>query len=109
MSEDTPAVVVEYLEAAETGDAARLGACFAEDGEVHDEGRTYRGRAEIIRWRDETLSKWTYTTTLLDSEPAGDSAYRVTVRVEGNFPGGTADLGFDFVLADGLISSLRIG
>jgi ketosteroid isomerase-like protein len=109
MSENMPAVIDRYLAAAEAGDTETLASCFTEDGTVLDEGTTYRGRPEIIRWRDETLSKWTYTTTLLGSEPVGDSAYRVTVRVEGNFPGGTADLGFDFVLADGLIRDLRIG
>ncbi len=109
MAEDTPTVVVQYLKAADTGDTAGLVACFAEDGEVHDEGATYRGRTEITRWRDEALSQWTYTTTLLGAEPVSESAFRVTVRVEGNFPGGTADLGYDFVLADGLISDLRIG
>jgi hypothetical protein len=109
MSEDTPAVVVAYLKAAGAGDIAGLAACFAEDGEVHDEGSTYRGRAEITRWRDALLGQWTFTTTLLGTERVSESAYRATVHVEGNFPGGTADLGYDFVLADGLISDLRIG
>lgn len=31
-----------------------------------------------------------------------------TVRLDGNFPGGTALLRFDFLLADGLISGLTI-
>jgi hypothetical protein len=30
------------------------------------------------------------------------------VRLSGDFPGGEADLAFDFSLADGLITALRI-
>jgi hypothetical protein len=45
---------------------------------------------------------------MLDRVCAGDSACVVTMRLEGNFPGGTADLKFDFHMTDGLISRLTI-
>lgn len=108
MSQQTPSVIETYLAAAEADDVATLAACFTTDGSVVDEGKTYHGHAEIIRWR-EGLHQWTYTVTVLSSEPISETAYRVLVRIEGNFPGGTADLGYEFQLADGLISELRIG
>lgn len=108
MSQQTPAVIDRYLAAAEADDAAALAACFTEDGSVLDEDKTYRGHAEIIRWR-EGLHQWTYTVAVLGTEPISDTAYRVAVRIEGDFPGGTADLTYEFELADGLIRELRIG
>ena len=38
----------------------------------------------------------------------GDNRFRVTGRLDGNFPGGTANLNFHFTLAGGLISYLKI-
>jgi ketosteroid isomerase-like protein len=108
MSQQTPPVIEAYLAAAQANDAAALAACFTADGSVLDEGNSYRGHAEIIRWR-EGLHQWTYTVEVLGSEPVSDTAHRVAVRLDGNFPGGTADLGYDFQLAGGLISELRIG
>jgi ketosteroid isomerase-like protein len=108
MSQETPPVIVAYLAAAQADDVAALAACFTPDGSVLDEGNNYRGHAEIIRWR-EGLHQWTYTATVLGTEPISDTAYRVAVHLEGNFPGGTADLGYEFQLADGLIRDLRIG
>jgi hypothetical protein len=108
MSQQTPPVIDRYLAAAQAGDAAALAACFTADGSALDEGNSYRGHAEIIRWR-EGLREWTYTVAVLGSEPISATAYRVAVRLEGNFPGGTADLSYEFQLADGLISELRIG
>lgn len=64
--------------------------------------------AEIRAWQVHSASESDYTTTVLARVPTGDSACAVTVRRDGNFPGGTADLNFDFLLADGLISGLTI-
>jgi len=52
MSDTAPAVVTRYLAAADAGDLPTLADCFASDGTVLDEGRTYRGRGEIIGWRN---------------------------------------------------------
>jgi ketosteroid isomerase-like protein len=106
---NAPDAITRYLKSADERDAQALAACFTDDGSVVDEGKTYRGRAEIIGWRENLASQFEYTTEVLSSEPASEETYRVTVRVVGNFPGGTADLGYDFELRDGLISALSIG
>jgi uncharacterized protein (TIGR02246 family) len=106
---NTPAVISRYLQAADAQDPAALAACFTDDGTVVDEGHTYTGRAEIISWREQTASQWIYTTTITGSEPVSPSQFRVTAHLEGNFPGGVADLAFDFTLKDDLIATLSIG
>lgn len=109
MTITTPPVVTTYLDAAGAGDIATLADCFTADGTVLDEGRTYRGRAEITGWREELASQWTYTCTVTGSEARGDDEYLVSVRAEGDFPGGVADLTYRFTLADGQIAALSIG
>jgi hypothetical protein len=103
-----PEIITRYLMAADTKDPAACAGCFTEDGTVLDEGVTYHGRGEIVRWREETLAKWTYTTTVTGSAPTGADEYRVTAHLEGDFPGGEADLTFGFTLRDGLIAALKI-
>jgi hypothetical protein len=105
----TPPVITRYLAAAPTRDFAALADCFTSDGTATDEGRTYRGRAEIIGWRESLASQFTYTATVTGSEPINDSEYRVTAHLVGDFPGGVADLTYQFVLHDGLIADLTIG
>jgi hypothetical protein len=109
MTATAPEVVDRYLDSAKAGDAEALAGCFTADGTVLDEGVTYRGREKIVAWRVALASKYTYTTTVTGSEPAGAGAYRVTVHLVGDFPGGEADLAYRFALRDGLIAALTIG
>jgi hypothetical protein len=104
-----PAVVTRYLAAAPAGDFEALADCFTTDGAATDEGHTYRGRAEIIGWRESLASQFTYTSTVTGSEPIGEGEYRVTAHLVGDFPGGVADLTYRFVLKGGLIADLTIG
>jgi hypothetical protein len=108
MSDTAPAVVTRYLAAADAGDLAALADCFTSAGTVTDEGRTYRGREEIIGWREALAGKWTYTSTVSGSRPISAQEHNVSVHVEGNFPGGVADLRYRFTLREGLIEDLTI-
>ena len=108
MNGNAPDVVTRYLAAADAKDPKAVAACFADDGTVVDEGVTYTGRDEIAAWREQTLGKWTYTTTVTGSEAIRADRYRVKVHLSGNFPGGEADLANDFTVAGGLITALRI-
>lgn len=104
-----PAVITRYLAAAPAGDFAAVADCFTVDGTVTDEGKTYRGRPEIIGWRESLASQFTYTATVTSSEPRNDSEYRIMAHLVGDFPGGVADLTYRFTLRDGLIADLSIG
>ncbi len=108
MNGNAPDVVTRYLAAADAKDPSAVAACFADHGTVVDEGVTYTGRDEIAAWRERSLSKWTYTTTVTGSEPLGADRFRVTVHLIGDFPGGEVDLAYDFTIAGGLIAALRI-
>jgi ketosteroid isomerase-like protein len=103
-----PEVITRYLKAADHGDYDTLVACFTEDGTVLDEGQTYGGRNEIRGWRESLRSQWKFTTTVTGREPDGDGRYIVRTHVEGNFPGGVADLTYRFTLAGDKIARLTI-
>jgi hypothetical protein len=108
MTDTAPPVVARYLSAATSGDFSALADCFTANGSVTDEGKTYHGRSEIIAWREALAGLWTYTSTIIASEPIGPDEYHVGVRLEGNFPGGIAELTYRFALREGLIEKLDI-
>ena len=105
---DTPDAVLRYLAAADAGDWPALADCFTDDGVVRDEGETHVGRAQIIAWREKVAAAFVWTTTLLGTEATGEDEFTVSMRIDGNFPGGTADLRQRFQLRDGLIAVLDI-
>ncbi|HEX6713228.1 MAG TPA: nuclear transport factor 2 family protein [Thermoleophilaceae bacterium] len=108
LSDEAPEVVRRYFEHDAKRDMAAIVALFAEDATVVDEGQTRHGTAEIQGWQSGPASTYTYTTEILDSERHAPNRYVVTGRLTGNFPGGTADLRWDFTVADDRISRLVI-
>ncbi len=101
-----------YFAAANARDAAAFAAAFAEDGEVRDEGKTYRGRDGIRAWRLETEAKYRVTATPR-SVAQRDGRVVVTALVEGDFPkAGLPDpllLEYRFEMQGDLIGKLEIG
>jgi hypothetical protein len=106
--EPSPDVVSRYFEADARRDIDAMLALFDADAVVIDEGRAWRGGAEIRDWRLGPASKYEYTTTITGIDRVDDNHYRATGRIDGNFPGATASLKWDFLLAEGLISRLEI-
>ncbi len=104
----TPGAIARYLAAADAGDWLALADCFTNDGVVRDEGETHVGRAQIIAWREKVAAAFVWTTTVLSVEATGDDEFTVLMRIEGNFPGGVADLKQKFELRDDLIAVLDI-
>lgn len=105
---DLPSSVTAYLDAHAVRAADAALPLFVDDAEVTDEGKTYRGKAEIREWIGSAASEYTYTTTETEYARPGPNHVQVFARFEGNFPGGAADVVYDFRLRDGLISSLTI-
>jgi hypothetical protein len=101
-------VVIRYFELDAAHDVESKVALFAEDATVVDEGRTHHGLAEIRAWQVGPASTYAYTTEIKDTEILGPGHYVVDVRLTGNFPGGTADLRFDFAITDERIARLAI-
>ena len=93
--------------AADKLDSDAVGRCFTKDAVVKDEGRTYTGLAAIKQWKTEASAKYTYTCEPFRLERTGDASV-VTCHLEGNFPGGKADLRYFFRLERGKIASLEV-
>jgi hypothetical protein len=81
---------------------------FAQNAVVIDEGQTRSGSAEIRAWRESTASAYEYTTEVRNIHAIGDGRYLARVHLEGNFPGGTADLQYQFEIEDDHIQRLEI-
>lgn len=81
---------------------------FTTDAAVTDEGRTYRGHDEIADWLRNAASGYTYSMEFVGATRSDDSHVDVVQHLEGDFPGGVADLHYRFTLDDGLISGLVI-
>ena len=100
-----PSVIHHFLEGTADRDVDVL---FSDDATVVDEGQTRRGRDAIRAWRAEVASKYTYTTEVRAISNPEPGRYVVDGRITGDFPGGVADLSWDFTVAEDRIRRLVI-
>jgi ketosteroid isomerase-like protein len=107
-----PPVICDYLAASERGDVGAIVACFAQDGLVVDEERTWRGAEEIRQWREGVAAVYEYTVALTGAKALGEAdgvgRFDVYTHLEGNFPGGKVDLTDQFAVRGGRIVRLEI-
>lgn len=92
-----PTVVDEYFARMDGDDKLAVADLFAPGSYVVDNGTTYRGDGEIRGWLSGQASEFTTTSRRLLTDRSGSSVM-VVLRVEGDFPGGVADLTVDFLL-----------
>ncbi|MFC4630330.1 nuclear transport factor 2 family protein [Promicromonospora alba] len=105
---ELPAVLTAHLAAHEARDVERELACYAEEAEVTDEGRTYRGTAEIRAWLGRAASEYTYTSELTAVRQDDAEHWTAVRHLEGNFPGGVVDLRYRYTLEANRITNLTI-
>jgi ketosteroid isomerase-like protein len=105
---DLPDVISRYFERDTDRDIDSIVNLFADDATVVDEGEARHGTAEIRAWQTGAASKYTYTTEIIGAKALGPDRHLVTGRLTGNFPGGTADLKWDFIIAGQHITRLTI-
>ena len=108
MSTTLPDIVQRYFELDAIRDIESIVALFANDATVIDEGETRQGAAAIRAWQTGPASKYTYTTEIIGTETLTADHYLVRARLTGDFPGRTAELTFDFTLANQHITRLAI-
>jgi ketosteroid isomerase-like protein len=112
MTSSVPAIVSDYLAAADHRDVDAIVACFANDATVLDEDREWHGHAGIRKWRTEVATAYEYTVEVLRvvalGEIDGVGRHDVYTHLAGNFPGGTVDLTNRFWLRDKRIARLEI-
>ena len=101
-------LIRRYFELDADRDIDSIIALFGDDATVVDEGQTRHGIAEIRAWQLGPASKYTYTTEVLDTVALAADRYVVTGRLTGDFPGGSAELKWDFTVAGGRIRGLVI-
>jgi hypothetical protein len=106
MTIQLPEPITAYF-AADKLDGDAVARCFTSGAVVKDEGRTYTGAAAIRQWKMETAAKYTDTCEPLCAEQQ-DGTTVVTCHLDGDFPGGQADLRFFFRLERGKIANLEI-
>ena len=103
-----PAAVSGFLADQVGTDHAATLAHFAADATVVDDGTSFAGRDAILGWLSREASEFTFTSTTVKTEKHDEVRYTVTNHLEGNLPGGTADLRFQFFVSGGRIASLTI-
>ena len=106
--EQLPAAITTYLTAHRDRDVETALGALAGDATVTDEGRTHRGRDEVRTWLTRAGSGYTFTTRFTGATRAGDAHVDVRQRIEGDFPGGVADLHYRFTLDGDSITRLVI-
>jgi ketosteroid isomerase-like protein len=106
--DELPEAITTYLPAHRARDLDTAMAHYSADAAVTDEARTYRGTDQIRAWLATSATQYTYTVKLTGALRIDGDHYDARHHLEGNFPGGVADLHFRFTLRDGLIASLVI-
>jgi hypothetical protein len=101
-------IVRRYFELDADRDVDAILALFSEDAIVVDEGKQRRGTLEIHAWQTGDASRYTYATDVLDTVALAPGRRVVTGRLTGNFPGGVAELKWDFTVAGDRIVRLVI-
>ncbi len=106
--ERVPEVIRRYFVLDAEREIDSIVALFSDDATVVDEGETRHGTTAIRAWQTGPASRYTYTTEVLGADALSADRFVVTGRLTGNFPGGTAELKWDFTLAGDRISQLVI-
>jgi ketosteroid isomerase-like protein len=96
---DLPAAVRDFADGWQSGDEEKVAALFAQDAAVSDQGETPRGLEEIRAWIGHTIHLFTTTLTFLRAREV-DGMVGASYRLEGDFPGGVANLEYQFRLDD---------
>ncbi|WP_210569127.1 nuclear transport factor 2 family protein [Streptomyces sp. GESEQ-4] len=108
-TQDTlPEVITRYLNAHRAHDTAGAITAFTREATVIDDGHTYEGAEAIGEWLDRSATEFSYTIHLTGAQQTDATRYIATHHLEGDFPGGTVDLRYQFTLHDGLIERLVI-
>jgi hypothetical protein len=102
-----PDTITTFMTTLTTPEDGRALDAFTTDAVVTDEGRDYTGRDEIGAWLTASAGEYTYTSTFTGATTT-DAGVDVGQHLEGDFPGGVADLHFRFTMDGASISRLVI-
>ncbi|MEO3795982.1 nuclear transport factor 2 family protein [Nonomuraea sp. B10E15] len=103
-----PATIRGFLAAHAARDTETALRAFAPTAMVADQGQTFRGTDEILVFLREAGAEFSYTTELIGAQRVDDARWVSSNRLEGDFPGGVAELAYRFTLDGDLIAELII-
>jgi hypothetical protein len=92
-----PTTIRTYLDAQEARDADAALAVLSPGAVISDVGESFTGEAGLRRFVTEAGAEYTVVTTVTDVRRDGET-WVVGHHLEGDFPGGKADLDYRFVL-----------
>jgi len=107
-TDTVPTTVRGFLAASTAHDADAASAFLVEDVVVVDQGEAFRGRDEVRAFVRDAGAEFAYTTEQIGARRIDDDHWVVTLRLEGTFSGGVADLDYRFTLRGGLVAELVI-
>ncbi|GAA2218989.1 hypothetical protein GCM10010413_06440 [Promicromonospora sukumoe] len=103
-----PATVRDFLTAHIAYDADTASSFLTEDAVIVDQDQTFRGREVVHAFLRDAGSEFEYTTEQIGARRVDDTHWVVTLRLEGTFPGGIAELDYRFALRGALVAELVI-
>lgn len=107
-SDTLPTTVRDFLAASTVHDAGTAASLLVEDAVVVDQDETFRGRDAVHAFVRDAAAEFEYTTEQTGARRVDDDHWVVTLHLEGDFPGGVADLDYRFTLRGGLVAELVI-
>lgn len=107
-SDTLPTTIRGFLAAHVIPDAETASSFFAEDAVAVDQGETFRGREQIHAFLRDAGSEFEYTTEQIGAARIDDDHWLVTLRLEGTFPGGVAELDYRFTIRQDVVTELAI-
>ncbi len=102
-----PDNVRTFMAAVDAREVGRALATLTPDAVVTDEGHDYTGHDAIGTWIATAAAEYTYTTEFTGAKTT-DAGVDVGQHLEGDFPGGVADLQYRFTLDGAAISRVVI-
>ena len=108
VSDTLPTTVRDLLAASTVHDADTASSFLVEDVVVVDQGETFRGRDEVHAFLRDAGAEFEYTAEQIGARRIDDDHWVVTLRLQGDFPGGVADLDYRFTLRGDLVAELVI-
>ena len=102
-----PDTIKAFMTALDAREVDHVLATLTADAVVTDEGHDYTGHEEIGAWVADAAAEYTYTTAFTGATTT-EAGVDVGQHLEGNFPGGVADLHYRFTLDGTVISRVVI-
>ena len=102
-----PDTVKTFMTALDAREVDHVLATLSADAKVTDEGHDYTGHEEIGAWVATAAAEYTHTTAFSGATTT-EAGVDLGQHLEGNFPGGVADLHYRFTLDGTVISRVVI-